>query len=185
MAFPPIHRESPSYAPDCPPSIGVRIITIRVVGQSLRRVCGHLLHCFRHPLLFWDRGRRNVLIHATWKSTRRRISFASHLVVDTMRYPFSRGISFSHACRKVGNLVISLLRIKNAFRIVKYRLTQWINSFRHAGSLPVTLRDTDSHSLEPRNDPGLRVRVRNLEGLQRQNKDNALRLLGYPEYYRP
>lgn len=110
------------------------------------------------------------LIYATWKNTRRGIALASHRVYNTIRYPFSEGFSFSGACRKVGQLA---LRIKRAFRTAKHRFAQGINHFRRAGLLPATLQDADSQSLLLRNDPGLRIRVRDLETLRKQNEDNA------------
>lgn len=103
------------------------------------------------------------LVHATWNNTRQVAAFVSHHIRNTLRYPFSGRFSFSRA----------FLQIVRAFRFAKYRLAQGINGFRCAGLLPVALQDIGNRPLIPRNNPGLIVRVRNLEGLRKQNDDNA------------
>jgi len=55
----------------------------------------------------------------------------------------------------------------------KRRLVQGIRRFKHAGPLPTTVEGTNGWPLLPRNLSGLRVHVRNLEVLRRQNTDNA------------
>lgn len=113
-------------------------------------------------------------IHATWKNTQQGVILASYHLYGAVRYPTSGRILLSRACRKVGHLVVTLLlRTNRAFGITKYRLAQWINSFRRVELLPVTLQDTDSQPLVSKNNPGLRVCVRNLETLRKQNEDNA------------
>ena len=114
------------------------------------------------------------LIRAIWKNTRQGVALVSHRLYDTIRYPFSGVISFSRACREVGHLVITLfLRIGGVFRIAKFKLAQCINNFGRAGPLLMTLQGIDGQPLVSGNDPGLRVRVRNLEALRKQNEDDA------------
>jgi hypothetical protein len=103
------------------------------------------------------------LIHATWNNTRQVVAFVSHRVYDLSRYPFSRRNLYSRVS----------LRVNRAFRIAKYRLAQGINSFRRAELPPVTLRDIEIQPPALGNDQGLRVCVRNLEGVMKQNEDNA------------
>ena len=121
------------------------------------------------------------LIYVTWKITRQGLALASRRTYDTMRYPFSGSISLSrtlsaihHAVRRVGRQVaVFFHRIDRAFRSAKRCLVQGIKGFRRAGSFPVIIGDMGGQPTVPQSNPGLRVRVRNLGALRKQNEDNA------------
>ena len=122
------------------------------------------------------------LICTIWGNARQRLTPASHHIYNAVRHPFSRGISLSCALscirrvvKKAGRQVIALLlRIDQIFRNAKRRLARGIKNFRRSGVLlPATLTDEYIQPLVPQAKPGLRVRVRNLGTLQKQNEDNA------------
>ena len=120
-------------------------------------------------------------IHATWMNTRYGVVLASNRVRDITRYPLTweislpRIVSGIHSmATKVGHqMVILFLRIDRAFVDAKHRLVQRIRMFRRAGLFPTTVEDARSQPLVPRNGPGLRVRVWNLEKIRKQDADNA------------
>jgi hypothetical protein len=121
------------------------------------------------------------LVGAAWRSTRRRIVSASRHAYEIARYPFSSEISLSRirsgirgTATKVGHqTVILLLRIDRAFGDTKLGLVQGFRGFRRAVLLPITTEDVHHQPLVPQNSPGLRVHVRNLESIRKQNMDNA------------
>ena len=69
--------------------------------------------------------------------------------------------------------IILLLQIDQAFGNAKLRLIQGVHRSRPARLLPTTTEDVDDQPLAPKNSPGLKLGVRNLAALQRQNVDNA------------
>ena len=121
------------------------------------------------------------VIYATWRKTRQGLISTSRRVCDTTRPQLSWDISLSHLtsgihniARSVGHQIITLpLRINRAFMNAKRRLAQGIRRFRRARPLPITVEDANRGPFLPRNRAGLRVRVRNLEALRRQNTNNA------------
>jgi len=121
------------------------------------------------------------LIYATWMDARQRIVSASRRAHDIMRQPSSWEFSVSgilsgvrRTARNIGHqVIILLLQIDRAFGNTKQRLAQEIRMLRRAALLPISTRDAHHQSFVPDNGPGLRVRVRNLEGIRRQNADNA------------
>ena len=120
-------------------------------------------------------------IHATWTNTQQALVLASHHAYDLTRHPLTRQFSLSRIISGVHNMatevghqtIILLLRIDRALGNTKQRLAQGIRRFRRAGLLPITVEDAHCQPLVPPNDPGLRVRVWNLEALRKQNMDNA------------
>ena len=118
------------------------------------------------------------LVYAAWIDVRQEIVSASHRALDITRQPLSWEFSVSgilsgirNTARKIGHQVIILpLRMDRAFGNAKQRLAQEIRRSRPAGLLPTSTRDV--HHV-PHNDPGLRLRVWNLEGIRKQNADNA------------
>ena len=70
-------------------------------------------------------------------------------------------------------ITILFHQVGQGFRNTKQRLVQWIHKFRHIGLVPITIGDTHHHPLIPQYGPGLRLHVRNLAGLRKQNADNA------------
>jgi hypothetical protein len=65
------------------------------------------------------------------------------------------------------------LRIGRAFGNAKQRLARGIRRFRRVPPLPVTVEGAHYQPLTTRNGPRLRVHVRNLEALRKQNTRNA------------
>ena len=70
-------------------------------------------------------------------------------------------------------IIILLLRVDRAFWNAKQRLFEGIRRFGRAGLLPITIEDARPQPLVPRNCPGLRVRVRDLESIRERNANNA------------
>ena len=122
-----------------------------------------------------------LLTYAVCMDTQQGVVSASHCVYRIARYILPREVSFVHItsgirslATKVGHqTVILLLRIDRVLGNAKHRLTQGIRSFRHVTLLPTTVEDMDQQSGVPQLSPGLLVRVRNLEALQKQNTDNV------------
>ena len=123
------------------------------------------------------------LVYATWMDSHQGLVSASHHAYDAIRRPSSWEFSLSHilsgihyTTTMVGHqTIILLLQIDRAFGNTKYRVVQGIRKFRRAGLLPTSTRDV-GHRLQPlvpHNIQGLRLRVRNLEGIRRQNVANA------------
>ena len=118
------------------------------------------------------------LIYATWMDIRQGFILTSHHAHDIVRRPLSWEFSVSgilsgvpRTATKIGHqVIILLLRIDRAFGNAKQRLGQEIQRLKPAGLLPISARDAHHVSY---NGPGLRVRVWNLEGIRRQNADNA------------
>ena len=118
------------------------------------------------------------LTYAAWMDARQDIVSASHCALDITRRPLSWEFSVSgvlsgirHTARKIGRQVIILpLRMGRAFGNAKQRLSQETRRSRSAVLLPTSTRDVYH---VPHNGPGLRLRVWNLEGIRRQNADNA------------
>jgi len=123
------------------------------------------------------------LAYATWMDTRQGLVSASHHAHDAIRRPLSWQLSLAHIFSGIHHTVtmvghqtiILLLRIDRAFGNTKYRVVQGIRKFRRAGLLPTSTRDV-GHQPQPlvlHNIQGLRLHVRNLEGIRRQNAANA------------
>ena len=53
------------------------------------------------------------------------------------------------------------------------RLGQGVRRSRRTGPLQITIQDTNTRPIAPRNRPGLRAHVWNLQALRKQNVDNA------------
>ena len=121
------------------------------------------------------------LVYSAWKSTRQGLISASNRVYGAIRYPFSGRVSLSrtlsgirYSVRKVGRrIVVLLLHIDRAFRSAKRGLVRGIGEFGRTGLSLATFEDADGQLLVPQHNPGLRVRVRNLEALRKQNEDDA------------
>jgi len=114
------------------------------------------------------------LIYATWIDAQRGLVSAFRRAQGISRRPLSWEFSVSGircTATKFGHrVIVLLLQMDRAFGNAKQRLAQEIRSLRSPGLLPTSTGD--SHHIS-HNGPGLRVRVRNLEGIQRQNADNA------------
>jgi len=123
------------------------------------------------------------LVYATRMDARQGLVSASHHAYDVLQRPLSWEFSLAHilsgihhATTMVGHqTIILLLRIDRAFGNAKYRVVQGIRKFRRAGLLPTSTKDAghQPQPLVPHNIQGLRLRVRNLEGIRRQNAANA------------
>ena len=118
------------------------------------------------------------LIYAAWVDTYQGFVSAVHHVHDIAWCPLSWEISLPRiassirsAATKVGHqTIILLLRIDRTIGNTKRGLVQM---FGCVVLLPITVEDADVQPPIPRSGPGLRVHVRNLEGVRRQNADNA------------
>ena len=76
--------------------------------------------------------------------------------------------------RELGRQTVILFhRVDRDFGNAKHRLAQWVRRFWRVVRLRFTAEDVDRQPPVPQNGPGLRVRVRNLEVLRRQNANNA------------
>jgi len=80
-----------------------------------------------------------------------------------------RNINIGH------QIIILLLQIDRAFGNAKQRMGQGIRGFGRTGLLPIAISTRGGHRQPsaPHDSPGLRVHVRNLEGIRRQNEDNV------------
>ena len=107
---------------------------------------------------------------------------AFYRVRDIIRSPLSWEISASHITSgiysmttKVGHYtIILLLRADRAFGNAKHKLAQGVRRSRRSVVLPVTTEDVQHQPSGRQNSMGLRIGVRNLEILRKQNADNAL-----------
>ena len=121
------------------------------------------------------------LIYAAWMDVRQGLVSASHRIHDVTRYPLSWNVSLPRVmsgihgtATKIGHkIIVLLLRVDQTFGGAKHRLAQEVRRFRGPWLLPITVEDVDRQSPIPRNHPGLRVRVWNLESIRKQNADNA------------
>ena len=121
------------------------------------------------------------VIYAAWIDARQGLVLSSHHLHDITRHPLSWEISpsrimsgiHSTATKVRHRTIILLRRIDHAFGNAKRRLVRGIRRFRRAALLPVTFEDAHCQPLAPQNGPGLRLHVRNLESIRRQNADNA------------
>ena len=139
----------------------------------------------------WRKARKSVvtlslpnttaLIYAVSVDGWQRVGSAYHRAYEIMRDPLSQEISLSRIISGVHSMftkfghqaIIILLRVDRAFGNVKYRLARRLRRFRRTRILPTTIEDGDHQPLAPRNGPGLRIFVRDLEALRKQNLDNA------------
>jgi hypothetical protein len=119
------------------------------------------------------------LMYATWRSTRQELVSAYHRINDITESVLSLEISLSRIlsgihgmATKVGHqTIILLLRIDRAFGNGKQRLVQGIRNFRPL--LPIAVEGAHRQPLRLPKNPGLLVRVRNLETIRKQNTANA------------
>jgi len=121
------------------------------------------------------------LVYATWVNTRQGFVSASNRVYGIAQrllsweispYHISSGIR-SSAANAGHQMIILLLWINRVLGNAKQKLAEGARSFRRTELLPTTVEDTDQEPGPPRNNPGLLVRVRNLETLRKQNTDNV------------
>ena len=122
-----------------------------------------------------------LFVYAT--DARQGLVSAFRRACNTMRHPSSWEFSLSripsgthYIATTVGHqTIILLLRIDRALGNTKHRMVQGIRRFRRAGLLPTSTRDVSHQpqSLVPHNGGGLRLRVRDLEKIRRQNAANA------------
>ena len=102
------------------------------------------------------------LVHTTWKD----IQQASRRVYDVTRSPSSWQISLS----RIGHhTIVLLLRIDRTFGNAKQRLVRGFRRFKRT-SLPITTEGAHHRPVVRRKGPGLLVRVRNLETVQKLEK---------------
>jgi len=121
------------------------------------------------------------LTYATWIDVRQGIVSASRRAHYITRQPLSRDLSVSGVpsgirctARKIGHrVIILLLQMDRAFGNAKQRLAQEIRGLKPAGLLPTSTGDVHHQPSVLHSSPGLRVRVWNLEGIRRQDVDNA------------
>jgi len=123
------------------------------------------------------------LVYAIWMDSHQGLASASHHAYDAIRRPLSWEFSLAHilsgihhATTMVGHqTIILLLRIDRTFGNAKYRVVQGIRRFRRGGLLPTSTKDVrrQLQPLIPRNSQGLRLRVRNLKGIRKQNAADA------------
>jgi hypothetical protein len=168
-----------------PVSIGLRHLkdsgTIRKLLASLSP-----LNVIRLTYATWRNSRKGLAlashrVYAIWRNTRQELTSASHHINDTVQSLSSLEISLPHilfgirgTVRKVGHqTIVLLLRIDRAFGNAKHRLAQGIRRFRRTLLLPINVEGVHHQPLVPQGTPGLRVRVWDLETLQKQNMDNA------------
>jgi len=121
------------------------------------------------------------LIYSTWMNTWEGLISVFHHVYGITRHQLSQDISpsritsgiHSMATRVGHRTIVLLLQIDRTFRDAKQMLVQRIRCFRRASLLPTAVGETDQQPGPLRHDPGLLVRVRNLEALRKQNADNV------------
>ena len=121
------------------------------------------------------------LIYAAWMDSHQCLVSVSHRVREITQHAFSRELSLSRitsgihsAATEVGDRTIILfLRIDRAFGNARQRLVQGIRRFIRAGLLPTTVEYGHFEPVGLRNNPGLRVPVRNLESVRERNADNS------------
>jgi len=121
------------------------------------------------------------LVYAIWMVAYQGLVSALHRAHNAMQHPLSWEFSPSHilsgihhTATTVGHqTIIILLRVDQAFGNAKHRVVQGIRRFGRAGLLPTSTRDVQLQPLVPHNSVGLRLRVRNLEGIRTQNAANA------------
>ena len=120
------------------------------------------------------------LIYAVWMDFRQGFVSAFRSAYGTTRrllaleFSLSQILSGIHdVVRKVGLSVIIPLKIDRKFGNAKQRMAQGVRRFMRAGLLPTSAEDGDHGLVALRSGQGLRVRVRNLETIQRQNMDDA------------
>ena len=89
---------------------------------------------------------------------------------DAHRRPLVPRLNVRDAGRQT---VVLLYQADQGFRISKQKLVQWARKLWRVVRLRSTVQDVDRQPPVPQNGPGLRVRVRNLETLRRQNTNNA------------
>ena len=120
-------------------------------------------------------------IYATWVNTQKGLVVVFHSVWSMARYLWSQNVSLSSimsglqgtATRTGHQIIILLLQVDQGFGNVKQRLVRGIQRFRHAVLLPITIKDMHQGSHLAQNCPGLKLPVRNLVALQKQNAANA------------
>ena len=118
------------------------------------------------------------------KNTQQGFISTSRRVYDIIRSPSSWKASLSDALssicrtgRKVEHqAIILLVQLDRAFGNAKHGLVQEIRrfiQFSRAAPLPFTATGTHGQASTPHDGPRLRVRVRNLDAIRKQNRDDA------------
>ena len=118
------------------------------------------------------------LIYAIWVDARKRLVSVFNHVCKVIGRPSSWGILLSRVATRVQgtagqglhNTINLFHRICQTFVDVQRRLVQGVRRFRRASLLPTTIEHVTGQLLVPQN---LRVHVRNLESIRRQNADDA------------
>ena len=119
--------------------------------------------------------------YAAWMDAREGLISASRHALTVMRSPLSWEISvprvmsgiYSTPTRVAHQIIILLLWVDHAFGNAKYKLVQGLRRFRYPVVLPVATEDVRHQPRGRRDGAGLRITVRNLEILRKQNLDNA------------
>ena len=120
-------------------------------------------------------------IYIAWMDFRQGLVSSSHRAYSIMRHPLTPEFSLSQilsgirdAARKAGHWpIILLLKMDRKFRDAKLRMARAVRTFMRAGLLPTSNEDVNHEAVASHNGQGLRVPVRNLEAIRRQNTDNA------------
>ena len=121
------------------------------------------------------------LTYATWMDAWGALVSIFRRPLTVIQSPFSWGVLVSRVASgisstptRVGHqIIILLLRADHAFGNAKYRLAQGLGRFRTPVVLPVATEDVPNQPRGRRNGAGLRIAVRNIEILRKQNVDNA------------
>ena len=119
--------------------------------------------------------------YTTWMSTRQMLISAPRRVYNATQNQLTREISLVRimsgirggATNAGHKTIILLLQVDRAFGNAKQRLVKRIRRLRRAGLLPSTVEDAHHQPPVPRGRLGLRVRVRNLDKIRKQNVDNG------------
>ena len=119
-------------------------------------------------------------IRAFSAHTRQLLISMPHRTYAVVRGLFSRGVSLPRIAsnipgkaKEAGRKIITLLRVSHAFGKAKRTLVRWLQAFRRTRLLPATVEDIIDQPLVPHGGSRLRVCVRGLKDVQRQNTDDA------------
>ena len=149
--------KSPHHASNCAPPHLRSVTTVHVAGEHLCCTRRHLLHRSRHPLLRWGCGRRNILVRESVPNASIDSSPTSQRqwedpkifggIPPRLRHPTIQ----NHHPTSPDRLIARFLG--NARR----RLAQGVRRSRRTGPLQITIQDTNTRPIAPRNCPGVHV----------------------------
>ena len=170
---------------ECPFQTPVSIVLRDLKDSWTPGLSVSLIHLIREKtrklLVILSPPNTTSLIYAAWIDFRRGLVSSSRSANSITRRPLtwdvspSRVLSSTHdTVRNVGHWpIILLLKMDRKFRDAKLWIAQAVRRFVRAGLLPTSTEDVNHEPAASHNGQGLRVRVRNLEAVRRQNTDNA------------